>query len=587
MMIDKRLLETVSDSKKYIAGNVLVQWISLTANIAMMITLTNFLARLYYKTADQTMMVTTLLTILLTIIVRFICAILSSRMSYLSSKSVKQTLREMIYKKLLKLGVSYKEKVNTSEIVQLTVEGVDQLETYFGMYLPQLIYAMLAPFTLFLVLSFVNITAAVILLICVPLIPIAIAAVQTWAKKLLSKYWGQYTALGDTFLENLQGLTTLKIYQSDEYKNQQMNEESEKFRKITMKVLTMQLNSITIMDLIAYGGAALGVIISVTKFMAGDISLEGSLLIILLSADFFIPMRQLGSFFHIAMNGMAASGKIFKLLELSEKEKGTEIFPEDTDIMLQDIRFSYESDREILHGINMKFATGQVTSIVGESGCGKSTIASLLMKKNCGYSGKILVGDTELMDISEESLMQYITYISHNSYLFKGTIRDNLLLADSQADDKKLWKVLEQTNLDKFLQSEKGLDTPILEKGVNLSGGQCQRLALARAILHDTPIYIFDEATSNIDVESENVIMEQIYELAKTKTIILISHRLENGKNSNQIYVMKDGNVTEQGNHTQLLKSDGHYAKLWNTQQGIENYGTLEAGRKEEGTDEK
>ncbi|MBQ8558441.1 MAG: ABC transporter ATP-binding protein/permease [Tyzzerella sp.] len=580
MMIDKRLIGKVEESKKYIAGNVLVQWISLLANIVMMFVITRLLAGLYYETASKSDMLQTLLISLVVVVIRFVCAIAASKMSYLSSKAVKKKLREMIYEKLLKLGASYHTKVNTSEIVQLAVEGVDQLETYFGAYLPQFFYAMIAPLTLFVVLSFVNMTAAVMLLICVPLIPVAIAAVQTWAKKLLSKYWGQYTALGDTFLENLQGLTTLKIYQSDAYKNEQMNEESEKFRKITMKVLTMQLNSITIMDLIAYGGAALGVIIAVQKFAAGEVTLAGSLLIILLAADFFIPMRMLGSFFHIAMNGMAASGKIFKLLDLQENPQGEREFPEHGDIQMREVRFSYEEEREILKGIDMTFAERSFTAIVGESGCGKSTIASLLMTKNSGYQGSIRVGETELSEISEESLMKHVTYISHNSYLFKGSVRENLLLAKPDADDARLWEVLEQTNLAEFLRGENGLETEVLEKGANLSGGQCQRLALARAILHDTPIYIFDEATSNIDVESENDIIQRIYELAERKTIILISHRLANVVKSDRIYVLKDGVVTEEGTHAQLLEKDGHYAGLWNAQQSLENFGTKEQSAK-------
>lgn len=587
MMIDKRLISKVEESKKYIAGNVFVQWISLLVNIVMMFVITRFLAGLYYKTADQRDILQTLVISLGVIGVRFACAVLSSKMSYRSSEAVKKKLREMIYQKLLKLGASYNTKVNTSEIVQLAVEGVDQLETYFGAYLPQFFYAMLAPITLFIVLSFVNVTAAVVLLICVPLIPVAIAAVQTWAKKLLSKYWGQYTALGDTFLENLQGLTTLKIYQSDAYKNKQMNEESEKFRKITMKVLTMQLNSITIMDLIAYGGAALGVIISVRKFAAGDVTLAGSLFIILLAADFFIPMRMLGSFFHIAMNGMAASGKIFELLDLPENAQGEAEFPRQGDIQMSKVHFAYEKDREILKGIDMTFSKGSFTSMVGESGCGKSTIASLLMTKNSGYMGNIRVGDTELSDISEKSLMKHMTYVSHNSYLFKGTVRENLLLAKPDAVDAELWNVLEQTNLAEFLRGENGLDTEVMEKGANLSGGQCQRLALARAILHDTPIYIFDEATSNIDVESENVIMKQIYKLAEEKTIILISHRLANVVKSDRIYVMQDGVVAAEGTHTQLLNENGHYASLWNTQQNLENFNLKDAKKGGNGNEEK
>lgn len=573
MMINKRLINTVKDSKKYIAGNVTLQWCSLAANIIMMFGIARMLAGLFTDSADASMLIFTAVSVFAALIVHFFCTIFASEMSYLSSKSVKKTLRELIYKKLLRLGASYNEKVQTSEVVQVAVEGVDQLETYFGAYLPQFFYAMLAPLTLFVVLSFVNIPSAVVLLVCVPLIPIAIAAVQTWAKKLLSKYWGQYTALGDTFLENLQGLTTLKIYQSDKFKNEEMNEESEKFRKITMKVLTMQLNSITIMDLIAYGGAALGIIMAVTQYGVGNVNLSGCLLIILLSADFFIPMRRLGSFFHIAMNGMAASDKIFRLLDLPEsKSKSTSEFPANSDIICKNLCFSYEENREILHEIDMQLNCGSFTAIVGESGCGKSTVASILMGRNKNYSGSVSVGKIELTDISENSLMKNVTYISHNSYLFKGTVRENLLMGKSDATDDELWNVLEQTKLADFLKSENGLDTPLNEKASNLSGGQCQRLALARALLHNSQVYIFDEATSNIDVESENDIVEQIYKLAESKTVIMISHRLANVVNADRIYVMNSGNIAECGTHNQLLESDGLYSKLWNSQQSLENY---------------
>ena len=572
MMINKRLIGTVKESKKYIAGNVICQWVSLAANITMMGAIAAMLQGLFDGSAGEAQIALTALIASVAVVVRFVCATTASRMGYLSSKAVKKTLREMIYRKLLRLGSSYKEQANTSEVVQVAVEGVDQLETYFGAYLPQFFYAMLAPLTLFGVLSFINLPSAIVLLICVPMIPVTIILIQRWAKKLLSKYWGQYTALGDTFLENLQGLTTTKIYQADAFKHKEMNEQSEHFRKITMKVLTMQLNSITIMDLIAYGGAALGVILATTQFRAGYVDLAGSILIILLAADFFLPMRLLGSFFHIAMNGMAASDKIFRLLDLPEPAQKTQIVPEDCSIECKNLRFSYEAHREILHGVDMTFSKGSFTAIVGESGCGKSTISAILMGRNKGYSGEILVGGVPLCEISEESLMKNFTYINHNSYLFKGTIRENLLMARPNAGEDTLWQVLEQVNLADFLRSEKGLDTVLNEKASNLSGGQCQRLALARALLHDSPVYIFDEATSNIDVESENDIMRQIHALANTKTVILISHRLANVVGADNIYVLDKGNIVENGDHNTLLGKNSAYAKLWNAQQELENY---------------
>ena len=568
-MMDKRLIGTVKESKKYIAGNVITQWISLIANIAMMTAITVLLSAVFTDNISENLILVTAVTAGLAVIIRAVCSMVSSKMSYLSSKEVKRVLREKIYRKLLKLGASYNEQIKTSEVVQVAVEGVDQLETYFGAYLPQFFYAMLAPLTLFIYICFINVASAIVLLVCVPMIPVAIALVQTWAKKLLSRYWNQYTALGDTFLENLQGLTTLKIYKSDAYKNDVMNEEAEKFRKITMKVLTMQLNSVTIMDVIAYGGAALGVIMAVTQYIGGAVSLQGAMLIILLSADFFIPMRQLGSFFHIAMNGMAASEKIFRLLELPENDNSGCECPKG-DIVCENLSFSYNSEREILHGINFEFPKDSFTALVGESGCGKSTIASILTGKNKSYGGRIKIGNEDFREISEKSLMEHITYISNKSYLFKGTVRDNLLIGKPTAVDKELWTVLERVRLSDFIKSENGLDTVIAEKGGNLSGGQCQRLALARALLHDSEIYIFDEATSNIDIDSENDIMKEIKTLAKEKTVILISHRLANVTDADRIYVIDGGNITESGTHSVLLSKNGDYARLWNA---LENYG--------------
>lgn len=573
MMIDKRLVGMVPDSKKYIAGNVVLMWCSLVANIVMMSGIALLLQKLFFKTADSRDIVLFAGLVAAVNVARYFLTTGASRMSYLSVRAVKKTLREQIYQKLLKLGMSYREELKTSEIVQVAVEGVEQLETYFGAYLPQFFYAMAAPLTLFIVLLPVSVPAAVLLFVCVPLIPVAIALVQTWAKKLLSRYWDQYTALGDTFLENLQGLTTLKVYQTDGIRHAKMNEESEKFRKITMKVLTMQLNSITIMDIVAYGGAALGIVVALLQYRGGHTGFGGCLLIILLSADFFLPMRQLGSFFHIAMNGMAASGKIFRLLELKEEpqEKKQEIPDTEALIRLDEVCFSYEPEREILHDISMELKPGSFTAIVGESGSGKSTLASVLTGQNKRRKGTLTIGGVDFDDISEESRMRHITYVSHNSYLFGGTVRDNLLMAKPDASEKELWQVLEQTKLSDFLKSEQGLDTVLTAQASNLSGGQRQRLALARALLHDSPVYLFDEATSNIDVESENDIMEQIIALAQKKTVIVISYRFANTVTADRIYVLADGKLAEQGTHEKLLEKRGVYASLWNTQQALEH----------------
>ncbi|MGN0802222.1 MAG: ABC transporter ATP-binding protein/permease [Candidatus Faecivicinus sp.] len=570
-MINKRLIGMVGESRKYIAGNVACQWVSLAANIALMTAITSLLAELAMGEASGNIGRTVGLAAV-AVVIRYFCATLSARMGYLSSKAVKRTLRERIYAKLLRLGASYREQVRTSEVVQVAVEGVDQLETYFGSYLPQFFYAMLAPLTLFVYLSFINLPSAIVLLICVPLIPAAIAAVRTWAKKLLSRYWNQYTALGDTFLENLQGLTTLKIYQADGFKNDEMNAEAEKFRVITMKVLTMQLNSITIMDLIAYGGAALGVILASTQYASGHIGLQSCLLIILLAADFFIPMRQLGSFFHIAMNGMAASDKIFRLLDLAEPENCGIECPGSGEIRCEKLCYAYEEDREILHDVDMVFPEGSFTAIAGESGCGKSTVSGILMGRNKGWKGRVTVGGVPLETISEESLMRRFTYVGHQCYLFKGTVRENLRMGKPDASDDALWAVLERVHLADFLRGESGLETHLNEKASNLSGGQCQRLALARALLHDSAVYIFDEATSNIDVESENDIMREIHALSKVKTVILISHRLANSKDADLIYAMSGGRIAECGRHEELLRRNGVYAQLWNAQQALENF---------------
>ena len=573
MMINKRLIGLVNDSKKYIKYTVIFNWFSLIANIISIFFIANLLEKVFNKNFSTNNIMITAVVVLIAIIIRIICNIFASKMSYYSSVNVKRVLREKIYNKLIKLGPSYTEKVSTSEVVQVSVEGIEQLDIYFSKYLPQLFYSLLAPLTLFVILSFVNFKSALVLLICVPLIPVSIIAVQKFAKKLLNKYWGIYTNLGDSFLENLQGLTTLKIYKADEKKSEKMDEEAETFRKVTMRVLTMQLNSISIMDLVAFGGAALGIIISISEFKRGNINFAGTFAIIMLSSEFFIPLRLLGSFFHIAMNGMAASDKIFKILDLEEDNcKNEEIKEENINIAFKDVKFSYEKEREILKGVSMNINSGNFISIVGESGCGKSTIASIITKNNKNYEGSIKINNKELSNISEESIMKNITLVNHNSYLFKGTVEENLKMAKNNATEEEMNEVLKKVNLYNFLQNEEGLKTKLLEKASNFSGGQCQRLALARALLHNTPVYIFDEATSNIDMESENDIMRVIHDLAKEKTVILISHRLANVVPSDNIYVLKEGKIVESGNHDELIKNNKFYAKLYNSQMKLENY---------------
>lgn len=584
-MIDKKLIREVGSSLYHIKRNVGYQWLMLVLNILLITVLTWLLAALLSGAQLSSGAIGIVIgTAVLVIVLRHYLGVLAAISSERASHAVKQQLREKIYRKLLSLGGSYHERVSTSEIVQVSVEGVDQLETYFSSYLPQFFYSMLAPVTLFVALVFVNWKAAVVLFVCVPLIPISIAAVQTFAKKLLSRYWGQYTSLGDHFLENLQGLTTLKIYQADERQQRIMNEEAEKFRRITMKVLTMQLNSITIMDLVAFGGAALGIGIAVWELHSGAITLQAALMTILLAAEFFLPMRTLGSFFHIAMNGMAASDKIFRLIELPAEKSGEQaLVPMPFPITFANVSFSYDGERTVVSDLNMHLPQGSFTAIVGPSGCGKSTSAALLMGELDGYDGAICFGEQEGRTLREADRLRFITRVTHQSYLFSATVRENLRLAKKDVDDAELWAVLEQVRLADFLRGEQGLDTMLREQGSNFSGGQRQRLALARALLHDSPVYIFDEATSNIDVESETLIMEVIETLAKTKTVLLITHRLANVVHADQIYVMEAGAIVERGSFAQLVNGDGGFAQLWNAQQALENYGKEQEHEEKQG----
>ena len=574
-MIKKRLLALMAESKKYIIQNIFWQWLGLLSSIITMGTAGWLFQTVWDGFISLSDCLPAAIVIFLCIGLRAYCSRRASAASANAGNDVKQELRQRLYEKLTRLGSSYHEKVPTAEAVQVAVEGVEQLEVYFGKYIPQLFYSILAPITLFVVLAFVSLKASLVLLICVPLIPLTIMGVQKLAKRLLGRYWGIYTELGDSFLENLQGLTTLKIYQADEQKAQEMDQEAEHFRKITMKVLMMQLNSIIVMDVVAYGGAALGIIAVLREFAAGTVSLGGTVTMILLSAEFFIPMRLLGSFFHIAMNGMAASDRLFAILDLEEGQTGEECLGDGpASVIFRDVCFSYDGERQILDQVSFQLPENGLISLVGTSGCGKSTIAGLLTGRNRGYRGTIRIGGKELSRIREDSLLSHVTMVSHNSYLFKGTVRENLLMAAPMATEKEMEAALKKVNLYEFLKSQRGLDTELMERGSNFSGGQCQRLALARALLHDTPIYIFDEATSNIDAESEEQIMEVIRELSKNHCVLLISHRLANAVDSQSIYVLSGGRLAEEGTHNELMGKKGIYAGLYSEQNILEAYGS-------------
>ena len=573
-MIKTRLVGLLSHAKKYIVYTILWQWVALMSQVLAVFSIADLLERVIYQSVTAAVVERTIITLILVVIVRFSCERMGARSSHLAYVDVKRILREKIYEKMLKLGASYKEQVSSSEVVQVSTEGVEQLEAYFGKYLPQLFYSLIAPLTLFVILCRVSMKASVVLLICVPLIPISIVVVQKIAKKLLNKYWSIYTGLGDSFLENLQGLTTLKIYQADQQKADEMDVESQNFRKITMKVLTMQLNSTSVMDIVAYGGAAIGMAVAVSEFLKGNISISGTLCIVLLASEFFLPLRLLGSFFHIAMNGMAASDKIFKILDLPEPQTGDKNLPDDSlDISFKNVHFAYEENKEILKGIDLYLPAGNFVSLVGESGCGKSTIAGIISAKNRGFTGEITIGGVSLSEVNESDLMKHVVLVRHNSYLFKGTIEENLRMAKPDATEEEMNTVLKKVNLLGFLQTQDGLQTKLLEKASNLSGGQCQRLVIARALLYDAAVYIFDEAASNIDVESEELIMDVIHELSRTKTVLLISHRLANVVESDQIYFLKNGEIQEHGKHEELMQKDGEYRHLYESQMALENYG--------------
>ena len=572
-MFNKRLISMVPQALRYIARNVAAQWVALVANIVLMLLIGLLLQRLFDGAAVDGWVAMLVCAGVAAIAVRVVCLTFAQRMGVAAAMTAKRSVRRQVYDKLVRMGPGYSEHIATSEAVQVSVEGCEQLESYFGQYLPQLFYAVLAPLTVFAFLAPLCLPAAIALLVCVPLIPISIVAVQKIAKRVMGRYWGAYTDLGGAFLENLQGLTTLKIYQADEACHRQMNEQAESFRRATMRLLTMQLNSITVMDVFAFGGAAVGIIAAMVQFANGQVPFYAAFCVVFLSAEFFIPMRALGSFFHTAMNGMAVAEKMFAILDAPEPERGTRsVDPARAGIVVRDVSYSYDGQRTVLDHVDFAAPAGSFTGIVGESGSGKSTLAGILCGRNRGFEGDVEIGSVPLGDVSRESMAQTVTVVPFSSYLFSGTVRSNLLMARPQASDDELWDVLQRCRIDGFVRASGGLDAPVSEQGGNFSGGQRQRLALARALLHDTPVYIFDEATSNVDADSEQAIVGVIHELAKSRTVIMISHRLASVAKADRIFVLENGCVAESGSHEQLCAADGVYANLWGRQMELEAF---------------
>ena len=572
-MIKMRLIRLLKGSGKYILYQVLWQWISLIAQIIIAINITQLIDNAFYNKISDSNIIKVIITVITGVFIRVLCDRFYTDASFHAGANVKRILRNQIYEKVLRLGPAYREQVHTSEIVQMAGEGVEQLEVYFSRYLSQFFYSLLAPLTLFIVVMRISMKSAVILLIAVPLIPIVIMLVMLVAKRLLSSYFDIYYGLGDSFLEKLHGMTTLKIYRADKAAAYDMDRESEQFRKITMKVLMMQLNSTSVMDIVAYGGVAVGIISALAQFYRGEISLFGMLMILFLAAEFFLPMRILGSFFHIGMNGMKASDRIFAFIDLPEQKRGDKkIVDNNINISLENLSFSYEPTKEILKGINMNIPPRSFVSLVGVSGSGKSTIAGILMGRNPHYSGSLKINDDEHSELTSESIMKNFTMVGHSSWIFAGTVRENLLMGNPNASVSEMNDALQKVNLLDFINSQEGLDTKLTSNAGNLSGGQKQRLSLARALLHNTPVYIFDEATSNVDAGSEEIIMNVIHELAKEKTIILISHRLANVVKSDNIFMLKDGNIVESGVHSELMANKSAYENLFTEQMNLENF---------------
>lgn len=667
-MFDKRLFSLAPGVGRLVAAKVLCQWVGLLANVVFVVTVvvmlspalavvesafdpmfsmgdSGLISRLFigfgYGGFSAETYVGCVLAIVVCAVLRFLMMRAAAYFGAEAAERVKLALREQLFNKMLAIGPSYSQHISTADVVQSAGEGIEQIQSFFELFLPQLFYAILAPVTLFFIVAPINMPTAVTLLVCAPLIVLIVGMVAMRAARVFKKYWGKYTDMGSVFLDNVQGLETLKTFDADAHAAKKMGEQAEQFRVMTMNVLQIQLRSLTAMDVVAYGGAAAGVGVSIWQYASGAaLPLAGVLLIVLLSADFFIPLRQLGSFFHVAMNGMTSTKRIFALLDTPIPAHGMQEMPEfgasdnGVDVCFDDVSFRYvdvntdaaaavsvaadtavtadmetgktgqiggksgvvgagktgmskDDDGSVvaLHGVSFTARRGQVTAIVGPSGSGKSTAVELLSGNLSGYEGCMWLqsGNTgnnstqryQINDLSIESLTREIAIVAAQSHLFAGTLRDNLLMAKPDATESELWQALEAAHISDFVRAQsQELDLAIEQGASNLSGGQKQRIAIARALLREPAVYIFDEATSSVDVESETLILQIIRALAnRGKTVIMVTHRMANAADADHVVVFEHGRVAEQGTHVELMRANGTYAKLFHAQQTVENIG--------------
>ena len=571
-MIDKKLLALLGHNKKYIFYAVGLMIVGLFANLAITASICyaiQYAAEYTSSGSNAQGFILLAVIVIIAMAIRYVTSRSIGDLKDTLGRNVKKDLRQKIYDKIIKLGVRTTDNMSMAGLTQLSMEGVEQLDLYYSAYIPQFFYAMIAPIILFIVTVRINWAVALVLLACVPLIPMSIIAVSRYAKKIFAKYWGKYTSMGDSFLDSVQGLKELKIFQADAAQNIKMNETSEEFRKITMKVLVMQLASTTIMDMVAYGGAGLGIALTIHAVVNGSLSAYAALFLILVAVDFFLPLRAFGSAFHIAMNGASAGNKILSLLAQPDPVWGNETVAS-TEITVKDVTFSYDGKRDVLKHASMNFGSTGMCAIVGESGSGKSTVVNLLLGAYHPQQGSILVGNKPLETLSRESYYSHISVVSYNTYIFNETIRQNFMLAKDNVTDEEIYSALKKVNLYDFIIDNGGLDKVITEDAANISGGQKQRLALAINLVANKDVYIFDEATSNIDIESEAIIMNNIKELSKEKSVIVISHRLANIIAADTIYYIEDGEVKENGTHNELMNMHEGYAKLYTTQKKLE-----------------